>query len=201
MSDVKYYICIKEIEEDINNNEGINDFIQYAFDDNKMRGRYWDRYNNAIFNDVYYSHRVSIMPRYNFKKNQIYQTTLNGDYIIDGANVTHKMVGLESYFIPFEFEIEPQAKKIIEAKKLKGDTIDITPLFYSPISKEIIYNIICTLGKDKYLYSNGTYQTIDISQVDGIMYCYRQLRILSRNKKKLEEMLVGIYYKKRFKKH
>lgn len=171
----KYFLCIKKIE--TTNGEQLTTFVKYAFYTN-LESRW--RYDNFYNYDDYYNAK-----EYNFTIGRVYIVNSNG-IITDDSGIHHEFEKLKGFFKAIEFEIDPQAKSIINIKEKKGDTITIEP--YSLIKDgKLLYKIVC-------FYKDFRYHTLSTSQVDGILCCYHNMRLNNHNTQRLRRMITNKHF-------
>jgi hypothetical protein len=153
---MKYYLCIKDVPS--GSNDDITAFIAIAFK-NKMI--------NAKDIDGMYG------TRYSFAKGYIYHTSpLASRFIVDGNHRSHKLSDIEQYFEEFKLEIDEEAQKIIDKKD--NDVIQIEPLYLNT-NGLITYAIEC-IHYDDSGNARRLETSINTSQVDGIIQCYKKIR-------------------------
>jgi hypothetical protein len=168
---MKYYLCIKD-----DNTYG-NDFLKELFMkryDSYLNGTYYnytDRYG------IGRGYRHSDDNYHTFSKGQIYRTvSYSDDYVKDDYGNSFKVIGLTNILMEFNFELDEDTKQMIKAKEDKGDTIQVEPYRYNEITNETIYRITCT-SKQMNVLKAAT--RIDSSPVQGIIDCYKEIRMFN----------------------
>ena len=175
---IRYVRCIKEVKE----KETDNPFLAELF--KNQRARYmWDSYSTSYYYYNYPPNFQEYEKRYDFDVNKIYK--YDGEFITDGSLTVHKYEDIQECFEPFEFEIEPSVKKVIEIKKSKGDNIIIVPQ-YCDNNGNTIYSIFVSI-----LNGERCCNTYSTTQFEGIKYCYWKLFEMDNGYRKIKEAVIS----------
>lgn len=162
--EVKYYACIKEVE---NNNNNENAFLTYAFGNGRSYGSRYT-YNMACA-DYYYDYPTR--NEYYFHVNWIYQSIDNGKTITDDCNSIWDLEPIKDYFKEIKIEFDDCVKTLIQLKRKKGNRVDIKPLML--IGDKIFYHVECAVMTRRSLSSTWCEGT---DAYETIVSCYKRLR-------------------------
>ena len=165
--EVKYYTCIKEVDNNNNNNNDNNNaFLTYAFGNG--RTSYGSRYSYSISNSYY---DYPTRNEYYFHVNWIYQSIDNGKTITDEYGSIWDLEPIKDYFKEIKIEFDDCVKTLIQRKKEKGNRVDIKPLQF--IGDKIFYHVDCTVMSRNSLSSTWCEGT-DVYET--IVSCFKRLR-------------------------
>ena len=189
---MKYYRCVKEIEE-VQDNTSTNYFITYAFGGKTHRLNNLGTYGS---NDMWYNTGdgiYSVEPlhnKYNFHVSLIYQSADDGKTIRDDTSVLHDLEPIRDYFFEVNIDLDAATEELIKLKREKGANITIKPLMMDMRSYKIIYRVDCSvMTANGRCFSSTSHEDTDV--YNSIICCFKKLRTgtLSGYHHKIKEVL------------
>ena len=189
---MKYYRCVKEIEE-AQDNTNTNYFITYTFGGGTNRLNNLGTYGN---NDMWYNTGdgiYSVEPlhnKYNFHVSLIYQSADDGKTIRDDTSVLHDLEPIRDYFFEVNIDLDAATEELIKLKREKGANITIKPLMMDMRSYKIIYRVDCSvMTANGRCFSSTSHEDTDV--YNSIICCFKKLRTgtLSGYHHKIKEVL------------
>ena len=189
---MKYYRCVKEIEE-VQDNTSTNYFITYAFGGKTHRLNNLGTYGS---NDMWYNTGdgiYSVEPlhnKYNFHVSLIYQSADDGKTIRDDTSVLHDLEPIRDYFFEVNIDLDAATEELIKLKMEKGANITIKPLMMDMRSYKIIYRVDCSvMTANGRCFSSTSHEDTDV--YNSIICCFKKLRTgtLSGYHHKIKEVL------------
>lgn len=156
---MKYYLCIKEKEE-----QNTNWFINYTFYSNSSSTT--NGHHSCFLEEFSLGH---------FYNNR----DANDNVVFDNNGNLHNIDDVREYLEDFDFVIDERVSKIIENKKKrlklenKEDDFNVSICPFSKVSNDIRYLITC-----RYTHNGSVHviQNMNVSQYDGVIVGLRMMR-------------------------